>query len=66
MPWRDGCGFAPAQLLDHVQHLLFGEASFALQLLHQGQGLPHVGDAQVFEGDDDGAKVRRIGQEAVN
>ncbi len=23
--WRDGCGFAPAQLLDHVQHVLLGQ-----------------------------------------
>ena len=50
-PWRDGPGFALAPLLDHVQHVLFGEDAFAFQQLYQRRGLPHGGDGQLVEGD---------------
>jgi len=36
-------------LLDHVQHVLPGEKTFALQHLHQRRGLPHVGESQFFK-----------------
>ena len=53
-PWQNGRGFALAQLLDHVQHVLLGENAFALQQFHQRRGLPHVGDGQLVEGDEGG------------
>ncbi len=52
LPWGDSRGFALAQLLDHGQHFLFSADALAFQQLHQGRGLPHVGDGEVFEGDE--------------
>ncbi len=54
LTWPDGRGFALAQLLDHVQHVLFCEDAFAFQQLHQRCGLPHVGEAQLVEGHEGG------------
>ncbi len=43
---------ALAQLVDHVQDLVPREDALALQQLHQRRVLPHVGDGQLFEGDE--------------
>ncbi len=42
----------PPQLLDHNEHFLPRHDAFALQQFHQRRDLSHVGESQLFEGDE--------------